>query len=449
MSRSPHTRTARLGALRRGGFSLIELVVVVALAVILMLGLLEVFERNTTLAKTQTQVAEMQQGLRTSQNLMSRFIRMAGRGGLPAMLDDGGVGKTPALTVLDNIGDGGGSLEIVPGLADGPIAVAGTDVLTVRGVLTTSIFQVNTVGGALTLFDSSGVPTEDAAVAASGTLVVSTPSPTGRPQPLDDLNNAIDMGLPEALVLVSSVDETIYGVVELDPGSSASGPASVTLAFEVGGIHAGYRDLYASGSGPNPVLPDGLTSVAWVGILEEYRFYVRDDDPDPEKIDPLLSMARMFPGTQTPHGGAASASLDIAEDIRELQVALGFDSSLGDAPVDRNGDGEVDEDDVLLTESSDGGNDDWLFNGDHDDPTRRPWVPPWDDDDATPNIPPRPEIYYVRLSTLARVRSPVFKYLAPEIPRLENADVDPLNENLELRHRRQLMRTIVDLRNVS
>ncbi len=440
-------RTARL---RARGFTLLELLVVVTLAVMLMLGLLQIFERNTTLAKTQTQVADMQQGLRTSQNLMTRMIRMAGRGGLPAMINDGGVRKTPALDVIDNIGDGGGSLEVVPGLADGPEAVAGTDVLTVRGVFTSSVFQVNTVGGALTLFDAGGIPTDDASTAASGTIVVATPSPTGRPQGLDDLVDAINLGLPEALILVSSVDETIYGVVELNPGSSIAGANQVTLAFNVaGGTHPEYRDLYQSGTLADPALPTNLTAVAWVGVLEEYRFYVRDDDPDPDEVDPIFSMARMFPGTETPHGGDASAALDIAENVREFQVALGFDTNLGDALTDLNGDGTTDEDDLILTESATGEDDDWLFNGDADDPTESPWVPPWDDDEGTPGIPPQPEIYYVRINTLARVQSPILRYRAPLIPLIENAVVAPLNTDEERLHRRQLMQTIVDLRNIS
>lgn len=445
----PHAYS-RVAALRRRGFTLLELLVVITLAVMLMLGLLEVFERNTTLAKTQTQLAEMQQGLRTGQNLMGRLVRMAGRGGLPAMINDSGIRKTPALTVIDNIGAGGGSVEVVPGLVDGPLAVAGTDVLTVRGVFTTSIFQVNTVAGALTLLDAGGVPTDDASLAASGSLVVSSPSPTGRPQALDDLNNAIDMGLAEALVLVSSVDETVYGVVELNPGGSITGPTSVTLSFNVtAGTHPEYRELYGSGTLADPTLPTNLTSIAWVGILEEYRFYIRDADPDPTLVNPILAMARMFPATETPHGGNASATLDIAENVRELQVSLGFDTDLGDALIDRNGDGQTNEDDIILTESADGANDDWLFNSSDDDPMAGPWVPPWDDDDGTPGIPPRPEIYYVRLSTLARTHSPIFKYQAPAIPLLENAVVAPLNTELERRYRRQLLQTIVDLRNIS
>lgn len=430
---------------RQAGFSLLELIVVIALIVMLMLGLLEVFERNTQLATTQTQVSDMQQSLRTSQNLMTRLIRMTGRGGLPAMINDAGIRRTPAMLVRDNVGSGGDPLEVVPGLAGGPEAVAGSDILTVRGVFNTPVLQANTVAGVLTLLDGGGLPTDDSTQAASGTIVLSSPSPTGRPQSLEALSDAIALGLPEALILVSSVDESIYGVVQLNPGGSIVGPTSATVAFTVtGGIHDdGYRQLYASGNGANPRLPANLTAVSWVGVLEEYRFYVRDEDPHP-----MLSMARMFPGTETPHGGAASAELDIAENVRELQVALGFDSNLGDVLVDRNGDGETDDDDIILTETADGTADDWLFNG-PDNPLVSPWVPPWDDNDGTVGIPPQPTLYYVRLSTVARTRSPIRQYQAPTIPNLENMVVAPLNTYEERLHRRQALQTIVDLRNIS
>lgn len=429
---------------RQSGFTLVELLVVVLLVVLLLLGLLEVFDSNSSLARRQMEVAEMQQALRAGARRMTRLIRMAGRGGLPAMLESAGGLRLPALEVRDNVGTRGRSRAVVPGLAQGPLAVAGTDILTVRGVLTTSIYQVTRGAGALALRDSAGLPVSDPGAAATGLLRVATPGPTGHPQPLDDLNNAIDMGLSEALILVGSVDPSVYAVVELDPAASTAGENDVTLAFRVaGGTHPEYRDLYLASSGPDPRLPEELTSVAWVGILEEYRFYVRDAD-----AGPTLSMARMLPATEVPHGGNASARLDVAEHIRQLQVALGHDSSLGEAPLDRNGDSRTDQSDILVTETADGGDDDWLFNGASDEPLASPWVPPWDDDETTA-IPSRPQIYFVRLSTLGRVPSPLRNFQAPIIPAIENAIMRPLNTREERRHRRQLLQTTIELRNIS
>ncbi len=156
----------------------------------------------------------------------------------------------------------------------------------------------------------------------------------------------------------------------------------------------------------------------------------------------------MIPGSENVFDGdAQQARLDLADNILDLQVALGYDSILGAAPSDQNGDGFTNEDDVLLTESDSGQDDDWLFNSDQDDPNEAPFVPPWDTDPLT-GTPPQPELYYVRLTTLARVQVPDRTYDSLLIRRIENRDVDPLNVLDERRYRRQLMQTTIDLRNL-
>src|SRR4029077_2488897 len=83
--------------------------------------------------------------------------------------------------------------------------------------------------------------------------------------------------------------------------------------------------------------PAGLKSVNYVGLLEEYKFYVRNDhiNPDDATTQPMpkLARARLFPGTATPAGYAANAHVDVADNILDLQVALGFDTTnAGGAP---------------------------------------------------------------------------------------------------------------------
>ena len=440
--------------LRSRGFTLVELVVGLTVATILLIALYQVFESNSALARTQTDVADMQQSARIAQTEMARLVRMAGRGGLQEFALDGGVLLTPAIEVRDNAATGGDTepAEIAPGWANSPQLIAGTDVLTVRGVFTSPLYQINNANPAFyTLYDSSNVVTTDAQQAVSGQLVVTDPSPSGIPQDLTALIEAIEpdpengTAVPEALVIASPVDESIYGIVELDPDNSSYGPGQVTISFKIqGGNHTdSYRDLYVSGSGGAPVLPQALSAVSQVGILEEYRFYVRDGLPNP-----TLSMARMLPGTQMPHGGEITAAqLDIADNVVDLQIALGFDTNLGEALIDRNGDGRVDENDVLLTERDDGQNDDWLFNSDQDDPAAAPWVPPWSDDPLA-GFPPQPELYYVRINTLARTQSFERNYQSPTVAPIEDNDPTQFNSFDERRFRRQLLQTVVDLRNI-
>lgn len=450
--REPRHRLRRVATHRPEhgrGFTLVELVVGLTVASILLLALYQVFESNTALARTQTDVADMQQSLRIAQTEMARLVRMAGRGGLQEFALDGGVLLTPAIEVRDNAATGGDPLpaEIAPGFADSPQLVPGTDVLTVRGVFNSPLYQVNNANpAAYTLFDAAGLPTTEAQQAVRGQIVVTDPSPAGIPQDLTPLIDVIDSGaVPEALILSSPVDESIYGIVELDSGSSSYGPGQVTLVFEIqGGEHTdAYRSLYASGGGAAPVLPAALSAASQVGIVEEYRFYVRDGLPNP-----TLSMARMLPGTQTPYPTSpAESRLDIADNVLDLQIALGFDSNLGDPLVDRNGDGRVDSNDVVLTERDDGQNDDWLFNSDQDDPGGSPWVPPWSDDPIS-GFPPQPELYYVRINTLARTQAFERNYQGPTVAPLENSDPTDFNDFNARRFRRQLLQTIVDLRNI-
>lgn len=437
------------------GFTLAELLVGLAVTSLVLMGLYQVFESNSDLARTQTDIADMQQSLRIAQNEMIRMIRMAGRGGLPEVAIRNNNRLLPAIFVRDDAGNGGDPAEIAPGLANSPKLIPGTDVLIIRGVFTSPLYQINNADPTtFLLFDTTGQPTTDLSAARTGQITVMNPAPTGIPQDLTALFEADQNGSPEALVIVSPIDERIFAVVEFDPrNSTVSDPTAptgqATIAFNVtpsDNAFDGYRDLYDSGIGLNPRLPNGLTSTAQVGILEEYRYYIRDAEPSPR-----LSMARMYPNTEEAHlDDLDNTRLDIADNIINFQVALGFDSALGDPLVDRNGDTLVDENDIVITEADDGENDDWVFNtapGRDDRFDQAPWMPPWDDDPNT-GTPPQPELYYVRISTLARVQVPDRTFQAPILAEIENADVDSFNTAAERQYRRALLQTTIDLRNL-
>ncbi len=437
--------TARLNAprpagRRAAGFTLVETLAALTVTVILVLALLQVFDANNELARVQTQVADMQQSLRVAQTEVMRLARMTGRGGLPAVVAGTNTALPgSAMTVADNVADG---TEIAPGVAGSPTVRAGTDVLTLRGVFRSPVYQLAATG-AYTLFDGAGALTTNPAQAATGVLLVQDPSPTtGLPQDLTPLADAVTGGFTEALVLVDVTADTTFAVVELDPANSTVAAGQVTLAFFVqGGSHPEYATLYRTAGNP-PQLPAGLRNPALVGILEEVRFYVRDGD------SPTLSTARMFPATQVPHSGTvADTRLDLADNVVEFQVALGFDSTLGAPLQDRNADGRVDEGDIVLTETADGSGDDWFFNSTEDDDTAAPWSPPWDDDDATAT-PPRPDLFYLRVNTLARTQRPERNYQAPIVVALENGDPTLLNTTAGRQFRRQLLTTVIDLRNL-
>lgn len=388
------------------GFTLIEVVVSMAVMVVVLLGLLALLEFNSRVARAQVNVSEMQQSLRAVQSDMVRLARMAGRGGLPIREEPSAgfagmlLPSGPAIGVTNDVA--GGTLL---GGVDEAAVRANTDVLTVRGVISTPLYQVTPAGDG----DVRGVR-----AAGTGSVTVRSTSPTGVPQDLEPLKKAIERGLPEALLLVSAGSDEVRAVVELT-GGDISADDHVEVRFSLGGTHAAsYLAL-----SPRGEFPAGLRTIAMVGLLEEYRYYVRDADPAPR-----LSRAQFYPGTQVPYNGAANAHVDLADNILDLQLALG---------IDRNGN-------RVLEDTGDDA-DDWLFNADGDDAVV------WNGG--------RQPLYYLRITTLARTDRLDPKYVSPPIDRIEDRIYDEPEEpaddaaRLARSYRRRLLHTVVDLRNLS
>ena len=416
----------------QAGFTLAEMLVSLAITAFLLLGILAVFDFNSRVARAQTHVADLQQSLRVAQDDMVRFVRMTGRGSLP--LADPALTPLPqglALGVRDNVA----ANQFMLGSDETTRILPGTDVLTVRGVFG-PLYQVN-IAGAVT-FDNPDNPT-------TGTLTITNPSPGGAAQDLDTLKQAVDSETPEAILLAAAVDDDIRLVVELVPGSVVTDNQAV-IHFRVNGgpRNADYLKLSTGGA-----FQRVMRNVAYAGILEEHRFYVREEHVIPgdrtSDLAPKLARARFFPGTNTPYqtgednpDNALSARLDLADNILDLQVALGFDTSNGGAR--RDDINTVGTDDEIL-ETPDGLNDDWLYNNPADKAEDLIW-----------QGPPAPAIQYLRVSTLARSDRRDPQYQAPLLPtRLENrsyATNDPENTYAERMFRWQSLRTVIDLRNL-
>lgn len=407
------------------GFTVAELAVSMLVTIVLLLGVLALFDFSNRLSRVQTNVADMQQSLRVSLQDTVRMVRMAGRGGLPL----GPIPSGTAMAVRDNVPAGtrigGGST---------PPVVEGTDVITVRGVFRNPIWQVNSANPAsFSLTTVAGAPVR-------GTVQVATTTPTGIPQDLAALRAAILSGAPEALVLVSPRDAAVYAVVELDPGTSDvnTNPNLVTIGFAIaGGTNTASYLALSRGGG----WPADLTNAAFVGLLEEFRYYVRDGSGGGG--GPRLARAQVFPGTQlpwrtdsdpaVPDDAHPSWSQDIADNILDLQIALGFDTPRGGGAMtdDENGSG----DDDRIFEAANGQNDDWLYND------TQPFNP------ASWNGAP---LYFVRFSILARTDRRDPQYQAPRLAWVEDHDltVSPHNQRTERMYRRRVLETIIDLRNL-
>ncbi|MEO8275938.1 MAG: hypothetical protein ABI639_06930 [Thermoanaerobaculia bacterium] len=427
-------------ASRQGGFSLIELLIGMVIAVEILVAALTVFDVHNRMARIQLQITDMQQSLRVAQYDMVRTTRMAGRGGMPSgFVVDNTTLSVPwlrgrAVEVRDNVADTGDN-QVALGI-DEPKAVPGTDILTVRGCLTGLMLQVD--------------PTNPADF-TNTSLTVRANLANGRTQ---DISQLLEPDFSGPMLLQSVQNRELWAVAEVSDVVASGDDAVLTISFASATVP------------PNPLVtaPPANFNPGFVCALEEYRYYVRQnfetpgDDTTPLK--PRLARARMIPGTELPYAGtAANLSLDIADDIFDLQVALGFDTDYDSAgPTLGSFDDDADAlgpDDIFYEGATDArrATDDWLGNSSADDPTQAQYR-------INAAITTRPvRLYYVRISTLARTSRPDPKYVAPDfdpvagVDFIENNDYDKAPANffktpLNRQFRHRLLQTVVDLRNI-
>ncbi len=390
----------------QGGFTLVEMSVALGVTVIVMLGILFLFDFNNRLTRVQTNVADMQQSLRIAQYDMVRMARMAGRGGLAG---------PQGVVVRRDVDD---EAHVIPDDDTSPKVLEGTDVLTVRGVFSTPIYQLS--------FTNPGAYVYPVSVGGTtGKAEICRVSPSGSLQDLSAISDRLDTA--EALILVSPIGDQFYAVVELDPMNSndMTTTCPAVPAGQLQGLTVGFKTVtsYSSLGAVGELAEVALSKVAYVGFLEEYRFYVREDheiDNEDSALTPVLSRARFFPGTENVYGGEEALREDIADGIFDLQIAMG---------IDVNGDGSVSENLV------DPDTDEWQGNS-------------LGEDAITGGLKG------IRISTLARTQRADAQYTAEVINQIEDHvypldGTDRINAEKARRFRRRLMQTVVNLRNLT
>jgi type II secretory pathway pseudopilin PulG len=423
---------------RQGGFTLIEVVVATLITAEVILAALALFDFHNRLARVQGQVTDMQESLRVAQYEMVKLTREAGRGGLPAVVKSGSYG---AVGVRNNVTSA--SDQVAVGFSNTPKAVDGTDILIVRGAFTLPVFTLDPSGpGKFVLTGGAGTP----ATATSGSVIVCASTPTNIAQDLTQLISAVTAagaaGQVEPLILVGSRADTDYAVVELNAASSVLNanqptcpastaiPNGVKIAFTITGdtLSNAFQQLGAvtGATGLPPLMNAGAT----IGILEEYRYYIRQDTTPNALGDPVrhLSRARMYPGTETPYyNNPTNLQVDVADNVLELQVALG---------VDTNGDG-------LITEGGTGippstlpptTTDEWIYNVAGDPP-----------------FPVAAPLREVRINTIASTGNPDPQFQGPKLTQVEDhtyVATDFPNTFHGRCYRHRLLTTVVGLRNL-
>lgn len=407
----------------QAGFTLVELLVSMVVFVTVLVAVMAIFTSSSRLARLQIHTADMQQSLRIGQYEIVRYLRMAGRGGLPARQFPSAV---PAYVgqLLPN----GVSIAVESNVADGTRigdcdcaqVLPGTDVVTIRGVFSSPIYQINPAAGEFSV-DANG-----------GSLTLRNLSPTGVPQSLQAVKDALDEGDLEALLLVSPLTDELYAIVEIVDGSysPADNPETATLNFTFSGANSvEYFKLMRGGQ-----FPAEMSTVAYAGILEEYRYYIREQRAvpldDTSELIPRLSRARLYPGTEVAHrNNNTNLTSDLADNIIDLQVSLGIDT---------------DFDNIVSEGAPPSADDEWLFNHPDDDPNDNRW---------NNNLTQPAKLYFLRINTLAQTDRPDPRFQAEPLTLIEDkdyaSDYPEFNQNFQRMFRRRLLRTSVDLRNLS
>ncbi|MEM1180454.1 MAG: prepilin-type N-terminal cleavage/methylation domain-containing protein [Acidobacteriota bacterium] len=490
------------------GFSLVEMLVVMAMMGLLMAGLTVVFSRSSFLARAQTEQANMQQSLRVSQHEMARFLRMAGAGGLPITwtqtvptdfkadalpVDYETMGSFPtngfAVAVANNTATG---TTIPASISDGLTphwVIPGSDILTVRGVFTTPVFylsgQFTQQTEVLPWVDSS----DDTIGGADAEVSIPNRVSGSFSQPVEELIEVLeekkDNGVPVALLVRDLTNPNAYFVVQWDANRS---PADLTTArcgntttpsswtttsadpresvecltinvkLDADGDESYGAQFANLAMGTNlqsnagsidvsvPNAANRLTlsvpkQVGSIGILEEFRFYVRAEWEIPgdktSRLTPVLSRAEYIPGTEV-----LIERVDIVQNMLDLQIAIGIEtnSAIGAAGFASIDDVGSADDEVLFNHPDD------LLDGAIQLAAFSPQT--W--------FNPGLEFHYLRLTTVSQAARPTTDNWVPRIGPIEDIDrtasfeVDGVtyNYNNDRLYQRGYLQTVVEMRNL-
>ncbi len=438
----------------QAGFSLIELVVTMAVLAVVILAGLTLVDTGQKVTHSQTGIAELQNNQRVAQQELVGMLAMAGVGGLPEGIDPslGGndtAGVFPhglALAVRNNVGE-----DVHVGDMSTPLVVEGSDVVTLRGVFQTPALFVE--------------PQQPLVLDGDGrvSVVVSSAVDAGVNQNLEGLRRELETAIvagalrPEAFIVRDRYNPGAYAVLELDPATTDPGdPGDPTLrvglilssdggnqqfADEYGRMILGTTLLQGAG-GVQVTLPDGTEVqlprvIGSIGLLEEYRFYVRQEweisGQATSRPTPVLSRSRFYPGTDLEH---PEGSIDISDDIVDLQVALGVDLP----PLDgRIADG-LDAAGSAVTWDSD----EILYNHSDDDDglSPAPGTRDWAVLDA--------RIAFARVTTVVQAGRPDRSFEGARLGALEDHDhaTSVFNQDPNHKVRKRSLRTDVELRNL-
>jgi prepilin-type N-terminal cleavage/methylation domain-containing protein len=279
---------------RERGFSLVEMLVAIAVFGIFIIGILNFLDTSSSLSKTESALADTQENVRYATYHLVRTARMLGGGAMPMVQDDG-VGGLAWATAEVNSDPGNSVTTVIGSFSD---VLDGSDVITLRGFFEQSpFFVVRTT------------------VTVSGSTTTVVVSETGNEEAFASVP-ATNPFLEKGIAFMGGQQQ--YAVGRVTSGALAGTAPNRTLTLVA---DAGPGTLYSNLNIPTAGYPPNFP-VTRVGVLDTYVYYVRDD----------FQLVRVRAGDDGA-GGTTIGPEPVAVNIGGLQVALGLDTN-GDFVVD-------------------------------------------------------------------------------------------------------------------
>jgi prepilin-type N-terminal cleavage/methylation domain-containing protein len=294
-----------------GGFTLIEMLVAVAVFTVLMIGLLNLLDTSTKVSKIESALADTQENVRYATYHLMRTARMMGGSIMPFARGGAGGNAWVAGEVHDNAA---GNFSIFGATIDN---MPGSDILVLRGFFDVAPFFIRTADVNL--------------AATTVTIREHTDVGTSTERVINDLSPYVGVAnlfLGRGLIL-----STPMGRTEVAPGLfiggeyvtvEVTGTTGVTGTSPNRQIVLTYSGTAAWGAlnwdgNPTPANQPDFWSVPRAGIVEAYAYYV--------DANMVLRRVAQRNAAVNPVGEP------VAVNIGNLQVELGVDAN-GDSAID-------------------------------------------------------------------------------------------------------------------
>ena len=266
------------------GFTLIEMLVVIALLAIIMIGLLNLLDTSTKISVVETELADTQENVRFAAYHVMRTARMMGSAAMPFAANSGGSDNWFAGELISNAIN----TATTP---FGTVDVArGSDVLTLRGFFEVAPFFVDR-----TALGTNSMTIEE----SSGGAVINTN--------FDNVDHTAIEG--RGIFFMGRMDQNEYAVGQVASGSTKDPDTDAPNRQLV--INFATGSAQWSGLNPAGVTAPPAFDVYRVGIMESYTYYVAPD----------FTLQRM----RADASGASSEP--VAVNIGSLQVELCVDAN--------------------------------------------------------------------------------------------------------------------------